>query len=206
MNRIIISTSIPKLNSILKTNLDKLEQFKSRNFVGFCEINKTFVNDIMDKQIILINDNFKEFTEGFFNKGTDYFLHHTNKNGLSEKQDELFDNLRICTGRHEVGEANINETKYPKVFEIIFDNENDKLNRIIQFLFPTLDEDTILNEKLDFLHNCLIPENLCKIKCKSEWQVDSEFKKLKELKCTDPFDDNYIEALTTVRDKLLNEY
>lgn len=67
-----------------------------------------------------------------------------------------------------------------------------------------------LESKLNFLHHCLTPDGLKKEEVlKSEWAALNEFKSLTEVKPekgkaeVDPFGDNYLSALRTLRDKLL---
>ncbi|MCZ2392977.1 MAG: hypothetical protein LC105_03855 [Chitinophagales bacterium] len=70
--------------------------------------------------------------------------------------------------------------------------------------------EVILEAKLNFLHHCLTPDGLKKGEVlKSEWAALNEFKSLTEVKPeedkaeVDPFGDNYLDALRTLRDKLL---
>lgn len=62
--------------------------------------------------------------------------------------------------------------------------------------------DPVLNSKLNFLHQCLTPDGLETATIDASWNAEIQFEALK--KADDgPFGENYIKALTTLRDKLL---
>lgn len=222
--RIIISTSWDKLNFLRRSRENKnlnLLDIKDTDgttytykFICYDHTSGNFVANKSDTNIILIQDSAKL---GDLNKAgltfqneTDYFLHHSNNNGLEEVQGQQF--KETTKGAHETAVVH----KYNPVFDIILDTEDNKAQRIIEFLFPT--EEAKLGEKLDFLHQCLMPNDANTATLKDNWWQDKDgkninqdnkngvkkaFTELKELKSTDPFDKPYLEALTTLRDKLL---
>lgn len=79
-----------------------------------------------------------------------------------------------------------------------------KFKEIIEIAFP--EKDAILEAKLELLHNCLvfetIPETLDSL-LSSYNEVFSIFKKEKK-ETMSPFDKEYIKALTTFRNALLD--
>ncbi len=112
-----------------------LKLLENNLFIGYCYLNNEFVALKSDTDIILIQD--IETKENLverkinFNKDNDYFLHHTNENGLINEQGELFGS-KIQKGAHE----NRTEDFYQPVFEKILDEETTKSQRITIFCFP----------------------------------------------------------------------
>lgn len=78
---------------------------------------------------------------------------------------------------------------------------------LINDLWEEFDEGTDLTdlkEKINLLHLCLTPDNLEEAEklLENSWNVEDEFKALKQVKTTDAFDKNYISALTKLRSSL----
>ena len=227
--RIIISTSWDKLNFIGRARETKnlnLLSLKSEDgkkfinkFIGYNHTTNAFEAKKIDTDIILIQDTamLGDLIDAglTFNKETDYFLHHTNNNGLLNKQDQQF--KATTSGAHETAK----EHKYKPVFDFILGEDNNKAQRIIEFLFPTAD--SILGKKLDLLHSLLVPP-VDFTDANAKWKEIGEAIKIapKEANLspldanaletfttaiigkTDAFDKGYLEALTILRDALLN--
>jgi hypothetical protein len=204
MERIIISTSWDKLNFLRRRRTEKnLQLIGTNKFIFYDHTSQNFVVNKADSNIILIQDTATEanLTALNINKDTDYFLHHTNENGLLEVQDTLFQNNRIAQGLHEP----LDEHKYQPVFNIILDNENNKFNRILgqlNFTPQEIAKKETLEAKLNFLHQCLTPDGLGTATIDASWSAETQFEALKQVN-DGPFGENYIKALTTLRDKLL---
>lgn len=220
--RIIISTSWSKLE-FLQDNREKkrLQLLENNLFIGYCYLNNEFVALKSDTDIILIQDiATKETLVGAninFNKDTDYFLHHTNDNGLFNDQEDLFGS-KIQKGAHETR----HEDFYQPIFEFILGDLENKADHIIELLFPTLE--IILGQKLDLLNNLLVPptdftaaqnqweelnkavktanDSGIKVSLSSDANALEDFITKSKGK-TDAFDPEYLSALTTLRDKLL---
>ncbi len=123
---------------------------------------------------------------------------------------------------HSKGGSHVSMSLHESVFKIIFGNEIDKIKRIIQQVFPT--SEAILGKKLDLLHNLLVPpvdftevnKQWKEIKKAVKAAKDSDIKVLissdenalrdfvnESTGKTDAFDPKYLEALRSLRDKLL---
>jgi hypothetical protein len=154
--RIIISTEFERLNRVIGTRRiqKNINLIQDSLFIGYCHTENKFVALKSDSNIVLIKDTAtKELLVNAkinFNKETDYFLHHTNANGLVNEQANLFGN-KIQNGAHETNEDDF----YKPVFDIILGNSNDKFNEILKKLKLTdeeIKENIDLKSKLDFLH------------------------------------------------------
>ena len=89
-----------------------------------------------------------------------YILIHTN--GKSSTYD--FGQWNNCVVRHGMHE-NYPTEKYYCVFDILTDNEDNKLQRIIDKVFAPLTD-----KVLQFLHGCLIPQNQ-NVEFRSAWNM-----------------------------------
>lgn len=136
-------------------------------------------------------------------------LYHTK---TQENVKNAFKSAQKKSGAHEQGEQEL----YAPVFGVLIDNSinnEEKAAKIIEKLGLTkkeIDKKETLESKLNFLHHCLTPDGLSKEEVtKSEWAALNEFKSLTEVKPekgkaeVDPFGDNYLSALRTLRDTLL---
>lgn len=156
MNRIIISTAFSRLHILgEQQHLKGLRLLKEKDIcvIGFNNNCKEFIRDIKDCSILLIKDNTDDAElekHGLqIRKETDFFLHHTNANGLSEKQNELFHKSHIIKGAHE---KNADDIYYPVFTEIIFNDEiEDKADAIIKQVFKTILDSTQERVKADYL-------------------------------------------------------
>ncbi len=181
--RIIISTSWYNLTFLRRRQEEKSLQLLENNlFIGYCYLSNEFVALKSDTDIILIKDTAtkEELVNANinFNKDTDYFLHHTNENGLINEQGELFGS-KIQKGAHDPRPDDL----YQPVFEKILDNEPNKSQGIIDFLFPPIED--LLKAKLQLLHEIYEGENLELIgKQKKEESMETEesdwFRNLKQ--------------------------
>jgi hypothetical protein len=120
------------------------------------------------------------------------------------------------------GGSHVSGSLHERAFRFLFDNESNKINRIIQLVFPSAD--AILGKKLDLLHHLLVPpvdfteankqwEELKKaVKTANDSGVkvtlSSDEKALDVFETestgkTDAFDPQYLDSLRTLRDKLL---
>ncbi len=205
--RIIISTSWDKLDFLSNREQKGLIFIEDNPFIGYNHEQNKFESKKTDSDIILIQDIASQDilqNDGFiFKKATDYFLHHTNENGLIDVQEDLF--AKSIKGQHGTAE----EHKYKPVFDIILNSEDNKLNKILNFLGFTeekIKEENELEAKLNLLHLCLTPDGLLEAEelLVDDWNVkEKEFKSLKEVSYNGAFNENYVIALVALRDKLL---
>lgn len=151
-------------------------------------------------------------------KENDGILYHDSSfnyedNGITKVKNSVESNFN-----NRKGGSHTDGSLHQGAFKIIFDNDQNKAKRIIEFLFPP--EEAKLDEILDFLHQCLMPNDAQDATLKDSWwqdknnnedinvknktKVKDAFDKLKNLNTTDPFDKSYLETLTTLRDTLLN--
>ncbi len=153
MNRVIISTAFERLNILGEKQYDKkLDLLVTNNIIGFSKIDKEFTADINECSILLIQDdkNYEVLKDDLhIDKETDFFLHHKNANGLSEKQNELFHKSHIIKGAHE---KNADGIYYYLFKEIIFNDEiEDKVETIIKQIFKSGLDSTQERVKADYL-------------------------------------------------------
>jgi hypothetical protein len=140
-------------------------------------------------------------------EGDDFLLHHSRPNNPTPNYREKFgENKR--SGIHQ-----LHDPKYPAVFKIIFDNEGNKAERIIEFLFPS--EETKMGEKMDFLHQLLMPANAENTALKNDWmdgkdetvikETENHFVVIKNIarKNDAPFNPEYMEVLEKLKNSLL---
>lgn len=120
------------------------------------------------------------------------------------------------------GGSHISGSLHEKVFKTLFDNEKDKVKRVIELVFPTAE--AILSKKLDLLHNLLVPPaDFAEVN--KQWEeIETTVESAKAsginvslatnedaLKAfqmavngiNDPFDPGYIKALADLRDAIL---
>jgi hypothetical protein len=214
MKRIIISTSWEKLIFLGKERQNKnLDLLNTNLFVGYNPDSDTFEAAKADTNLILIKDTATKenlIVAGLlFNKETDYFLHHTNDNALSEELGVLFGE-KICEGLHETAP----KYKYKPVFDIILDQKiqnAERAEKIIEELFPKGQD--ILEAKLEILHNCMafeiIPELPQLLNEKHKEHYEAFKKAISTLKKengnfkTDGTKKDHINALTDLRKAML---
>lgn len=158
--RIIISTNWSSLNFLSDRNQKGLYHIKTYSFIGFNHEERQFEENKVDSDIILIQDTAtkeKLEKEGLvIKKETDYFLHH-NTNGLSDIQNDLF--INCVKGNHESGDR----YKYEPVFNILLDDNNNKLKRILDvldFSDEKIEQDQLRNLQKDFFHDCRTKEKI----------------------------------------------
>lgn len=220
IKRIFITTNITRLReNITGTRQDELgiEQLGHNNCNAlYLNENNRFDTNTTSSSLILIFDESYPITItniGEINTDTDGLLHHT----TTPQNEQYTQFLHKKEGLHE----NTDEHLYKPVFKIIFDNDNNKAQRIIEFLFPTAD--SILGKKLDLLHSLLVPpidftdadtkwkeigdaiKNAPKEANVSPLIDDKALETFKNAVSgkTDAFDKGYLEALTILRDALL---
>lgn len=167
MNRIIISTAFSRLYILGELQHSKgLRLLKDKEIcvIGFSNSQKEFTPDIKDCTILLIQDN-KSNVElekhGLqIRKETDFFLHHTNANGLLEFQDDLFHKSQIQKGAHE---KNANDIYFPLFTEIIFnDSIEDKVSVIIKRFFNSkinAPDTRVKKVFLEYIYNGNLPDD-----------------------------------------------
>lgn len=215
MAKIYISTNGDKPKNLYTNDQSKenVEAFLIKN--GFDTIANNIEREVF-KDVVLISDELHSLTTEI-NSATDYLLYH---NVTKSEIVNLFD--RKTPGNHMIGD----QYKYQKVFDILLSEkieDETKAKLIIEYLFPTAD--IILGKKLDLLHNLLVPP-IDFITAQNHWnEIKNVVKKAKEsgIKVslasdenalndfeksakglTDPFEPNYLEALRTLRDQLLD--
>lgn len=114
------------------------------------------------------------------------------------------DGAKVEVGHHITGDR-----FYQPVFDVLIDDQHDKVSRILEIVFPQ-----VLSSKLKLLHDCLIPQNAPRNLPKDlEVQYEDTYQEFWEasggglgdetLTHPDPFDPAYIAALSRLRDALL---
>ncbi len=153
-------------------------------------------------RVIVLEDSFKDWTRYQIDPANDYILYH-----LSSQPEVI---KKICdtfVAKHIQSGSHVDHQFHDKVYRIIFDDDNPKPNRFLEALGFTkgqIEEKDTFESKLDFLHNCLTPDGMTSAEVtQSEWARFDEFTKLKATK-DGPFGRNYIDALSELRDKLLD--
>lgn len=131
MAKIFISTDYHLLNKIIGERKDQkgISLLKTNDLIYFNDNLKTFqVEKIEDANLFLVKDIANSNQLSFaINKESDYLMRHSTCNHNS-----LFQRI------HSKGEHEVKNPYYTRVFDIIFDDESNKANRIIEFLFdPT---------------------------------------------------------------------
>lgn len=153
MKRIIISTSFERLHILGDLQFEKnLFLLQSNPVIGFT-LNNEFSNNHHSCYIVLIKEELP-YTALQDNgliivKETDFFLHHTNVNGLLHVQENLFHKSHIQKGAHE---KNTNDIYFPLFTEIIFnDSIEEKVSVIIKRFFNSKIDAADSRVKTDFL-------------------------------------------------------
>lgn len=158
---------------------------------------------------IIFPDDFK------IDKDKDGILFH------DSSSDDVKTNISNSFNRSKGG-SHVSGSLHEKAFKILFGNEEDKVKRIIELVFPSAD--VILGKKLDLLHNLLVPpvdfteaqkqwgelkkavktanDSGVKVTLSSDEKALDVFETESTGK-TDAFDSEYLSALRTLRDKLL---
>lgn len=147
MKRIFISTSHDlhglfndEEYTVLKSRLDNsdLSLLVDNNVLYYNDDTKKFDSTTTNSNIIIIKDSYtKDKTDVLdtifenIDKDNDGWLHHNRENSHNEAVEAKFKYIK--KGEHTTG--NENGYLYEKVFKIIFDNDNNKTQRIIEFLF-----------------------------------------------------------------------
>jgi len=207
IKRILISTD-SQLHGIFNNNIPILMKLKKSNISLLNDNNVVYFNgekfDITSiaSSIIIVKDS-STIPLTDVNSETDFLLHHSRTENHQKEVVEKF------TGRKKRGmHSNRDEDLYKPVFEKLFDDTiSDKLKAILEVLGFTdkeIEEKETLESQLNFLHHCLTPDGLSKEEVtNAEWAKLDEFTKLKTAN-DGPFGNNYLSALSTLRDALLS--
>ncbi|MCC6447698.1 MAG: hypothetical protein IT215_03335 [Chitinophagaceae bacterium] len=155
MKRIFITTDVEKAKGLYVSTVDDTNPARKQQIeIDFATLPKVYEYGT-DFKIIIIKDDFKNWSDysivkEIADESKDYILYHeTSTQEVKEAITTVFNATHIVHGSHIVGAS------HDKVYRILFDNDNNKAQRIIEFLFPTAD--TILGKKLDLLHSLLVP-------------------------------------------------
>ena len=134
-----------------------------------------------------------------------YIIYHTNQ---SQDFDEILAKIptsRKFFGVHDLKDKESRYKYYKMLPEILIEVENNSysaLEKLVEELTTKINTDQTLEAKLNFLHKCLTPEEAKKATLNEKWKATEEFRKLKRAE-DGPFGDKYLEALRSLRDKLL---
>lgn len=203
MKRLFITTDVEKAKGLYINTLDvRNKNLKSKIESDFTLLPMEYTMN-NDFKIIVIRDDFKQWSDYKIQKENDFILYHSSsENSVIESVKSSFSiNSHVQCGSHISGEY------HDKIYRILFDDEcNDKAEKIVEVLGFTdkqIEDKNILESQLNFLHHCLTPDGLKEEEVtKSEWAKLDEFTKLKSAG-DGSFGDNYLSALRTLRDKLL---
>lgn len=217
----VLPKAAPNRNGVTN-GIDRIGDGEGKfNVLYYNERIKAFQGDEIDSEIVLIYD--KKYNESIKviriddEKKRDFLLRHSIPENVTPSYEDKF-GKNVTTGEHERLGKN-----YPAVFKIIFDGENKKAERIIEFLFPT--SEAILGKKLDLLHRLLV-HPLDFAEANKQWiEIETTVESAKgsginvslatdENALTtfqnkvngmnDPFDPDYIKALADLRDAILS--
>lgn len=217
MKRIFISTNYTKLDKVIdeKRNLKGIHLIANFDLLFFNHASQSFQTEpVIETDLFLVKD---ESTTPFnlvsINPENDYLMHH---NTIRNHTNEGFKGVHD-KGMHEEGNK-----WYTGVFDRILDDDANKAERIIDFLFPSVE--IILGKKLDLLHSLLVPP-VDTTEANAKWanirnivqtarasginvSLATDENALTTFQnkvngMNDPFDPRYIEALTDLRDALL---
>lgn len=215
MKRLFITTN---LDSILRmypqdSGYD-MERAKAEEY--FIDLPKEFSYD-NELKVIVEKDDFKKWIAYTIDEMDDCILYH--ESSAQEVKDEInriFVQLKY--GSH------VSKGFHDKTYQIIFDDDNNKAGRILGALGFTdkqIKEKDELEVKLETLHACLTPEGYDTVLWDNEKVTIKELEKsftgeignkgkaeFDKLKDADdgPFGENYIMALTELRNVLLQDY
>lgn len=149
---------------------------------------------------------------------TDYLKRHSKyTHSINQFEDRI----------HSKGQHEENDPIYTRIFELILRENIDIANKIIEFLFPS--REGILGKKLELLHTLLVPPVDLNINLKEWKELEEVVKKANEANLNieinteawrkfvledingkasefneNPFSEEYINALTSLRDALLS--
>lgn len=168
MRRIFISTNYSQLYNVIDTLRKQFEALKSEPFIA-----------ILDENIVLFNDTEIKCLPNSMeiNQTSDYLLYH------QRTADKIIEKFSSKTnGRHE----NVIGAKYKEVFEILLDAENNKTERILEYLFSETLENNL--KKLDDI-----------AKGNEEFEVEGKMVKY------DNENSSHCVALANLRDELLKD-
>jgi len=198
MKRLFITTNVEKAILMYSRNGYENEKNKISKDFNHLPIEYTYGSDF---KIIVIDDGSKNWEHHKIETDNDFILYHSSsENDVIEVIRNTFNQYHIQNGSH------ILEEFHDKVYQVIFGEDEDKPNKIFNVLGFTdkqIEDKNILESQLNFLHHCLTPDGLKVEKVtKSEWAKLDEFTNLQAAN-DGPFGDNYLKALTTLRDKLL---
>lgn len=153
--RIFISTNFDRLRNVLgeaKRNQKGINLLSNNNFLYWNTDSKQFQATATQTNLFLVKDEVRDGNNaidalgGIEIQDTDYLMRHSKY--THRIQD--FGNRIHQDGEHEQGNV-----FYTTVFNFIFDNGENKAQRIIEFLFPSAE--AILSKKLDLLRSLLVP-------------------------------------------------
>jgi len=119
-----------------KLNDSQLSLLEQYGILYFNESTKKFEKEDSDSSIIVIRDNYIVPEDMRFNNN-DYLLHHSQTEGHLASIKNKFEDSNRMQGEHNFGK------KYDEVFKIILDNKDDKAERIINFLFKTIEIENV---------------------------------------------------------------
>jgi len=207
MKRVFISTD-STLHGIFNNDIAVLQKVNNSN-LNLLNTNDIvyydFANSIFDltfttSSIIIVKDSSTTALKNI-KEDTDFLLHHSR----TEEHQRMV--VTPFKGRKKPGmHSNRVEDLYKPILKFLFDDGEDKLNRILGVLGFTdsqVQKENELESKLNFLHHCLTPAGLRKAELKAEWDAETEFDVLAAVKTDGPFGDTYLKSLRTLRDKLL---
>jgi len=164
-----------------------------------------------DFKVIVLEDTFTNWGKYNIDKANDYVLCHTSSApNVIDTIKQTFETTHYINGSH------ILEKLHDKVYQIIFNekDEKDKSKKILDVLGFTEEK---IKKKVDFkfklnlLHKCLSPETLQTItesdleKLTNEEKSGFETFKSKVNSIFDPFDEKYVQTLSGLRTTFLSQ-
>ncbi len=214
MKRIFIASVLNKLRNAVDDSV--LRQFNERVSPSF-SINSLISQDKngifqaglnSDSEVIIIDDTHQELGKIKIDLDNDYLLYH------AQTSDPIKTSFKYKVSGHNMPEPTY---LYGPVLNKILDEEQYKAERIIEFLFPSIEK--ILDVKLNSLHLCLTPGGAKIVRKVDDYQLIKEevesfcmpdnpklriIDYLAKQDKSDCFDEEkYIKPLSLLRDKLL---
>jgi hypothetical protein len=207
MNRLLIftnSTSIVNVDSNINEKIKNLSLLDEANNSGFFRLkNNALVetHNLSESDLFFTSDSLTqtEYNNIFDTKGENdevYILYHRKHDKFILRLNNNSDKCKI--GQHIQPESGL----YAIALKILLDNEDDKCKRIIDRIFKG---NPILEAKLELLHNCLVPESIPFSLNSPLSSYNGAFRTFNtERNNKSAFDEDYIKALTKLRNALLD--
>lgn len=120
---------------------------------------------------------------------------------------EFFINEKFLNVQCHDFSQNGGNTFYDEKYKPLAQSAAIKFNKnLLQKVWDHFEEDLERKAKINLLHRCLTPDGLKEAKelLEDNWKVEDKFEALENVNTKNPFDKGYTQALTQLRNSLLN--